>query len=151
MSYVVTQEGLEKLKDEYTHRTTTVRQRIATAIKEAKEQGDLSENAEYAEAKREQAENEARVAQLEALIKDAEVVKHDGRKRGVQIGSTVVVECDGKELQFEIVGANEADPSRGKISTESPFGAALMGHDAGDTVEVNTPTGTTQCTVKSVS
>lgn len=134
-----------------THRTTTVRQKIANAIKEAKEQGDLSENAEYSEAKREQTENESRIAQLEAMIKDAEVVKHDGRIKGVQIGSKVVLECAGKEHNFEIVGSNEADPAAGKISTESPFGKAIMGRDEGDSVTVETPNGSMNCSIKKVS
>ncbi len=151
MTYVVTKDGLEKLEEELEHRTTTVRQNIAQAIKEAKEQGDLSENAEYSEAKREQAENEARIATLEQMIKDAEVVHHDGRVSGVQIGSRVVIVCGNKELSFEIVGSNEADPTSGKISTESPFGKALMGHEEGDTVTVETPNGATECTIKKIS
>ncbi len=151
MSYIVTKDGLKKLQEELEHRTTTVRQEIAQAIKEAKEQGDLSENAEYSEAKREQAENEARIAQLEVMLKEAEVVKHDGRIKGVQIGSSVTIVCNGKEHNFEIVGSNEADPTAGKISTESPFGKALMGHDEGDTVTVETPHGTTECRITKVS
>ncbi len=151
MTYIVTKEGLEKLTEELEHRTTTIRQDIAQAIKEAKEQGDLSENAEYSEAKREQAENEARITQLEAMIKDAEVVVHDGRIKGVQIGSKVTIVCDNKDHSFEIVGSNEADPAAGKISTESPFGKALMGHNAGDVVTVETPGGATECTIKDIA
>ncbi len=146
-SYVVTQEGMEKLRKELEERVNVVRKEIAQSIKEAKEQGDLSENAEYAEAKHAQAENEARIAELEALIKNAEVVKHDGRVRGVQIGSTVDVRCNGKEMRFTIVGANEADPGSGKITSESPFGKALMGRNEGEDVTVETPAGTTECTI----
>ncbi len=151
MSYIVTKDGLQKLEEELEHRITTVRQKIAQAIKEAKDQGDLSENAEYSEAKREQGENEARIAQLEVMIKEAEVVKHDNRIKGVQIGSRVVIKCGNKEHSFEIVGSNEADPTSGKISTESPFGKALMGHDEGDTVTVETPNGPTDCKITKVS
>ncbi len=151
MTYIVTKEGLEKLMEELEHRTTVVRQDIAQAIKEAKEQGDLSENAEYSEAKREQAENEARITQLEEMIKNAEVVAHDGRIKGVQIGSKVTITCNNSNHDFEIVGSNEADPSMGKISTESPFGKALMGHDVGDVVTVETPGGVMECIIKHVA
>ncbi len=137
--------------EELEHRTTVVRQDIAQAIKEAKEQGDLSENAEYSEAKREQAENEARITQLEEMIKNAEVVAHDGRIKGVQIGSKVTITCNNSNHDFEIVGSNEADPSMGKISTESPFGKALMGHDVGDVVTVETPGGVMECIIKHVA
>ena len=150
MGYVLTESGLKKLQEELEHRKTVVRQKIAQAIKEAKEQGDLSENAEYAEAKREQTENEARIAQLEAQIKEAEVVQHDAATSGVQVGSRVHIRCGTKEHTFTIVGSNEADPTMGKISMESPFGKALLGHDAGDVVEVTTPNGTMDCTILSV-
>ena len=114
---------------------------IAAAIKEAKEQGDLSENAEYSEAKRQQAENEARVAELEFMLKESTVVKYDKNSGTVQMGSRVKVKFNGDEMEFQLVGSNEADPASMKISNESPMGKAFMQHAKGDKVEVNTPGG----------
>lgn len=141
MGKFITEEGLKKIKDELENRKTAVRQSIAAAIKEAKEQGDLSENAEYSEAKRQQGENEARIAELEFMLKDSTVVKYDKATGGVQMGSRVKVKFNGNEMEFQIVGSNEADPAAMKISNESPMGKAFMGHQKGDKVEVNTPGG----------
>ncbi|MDH4330055.1 MAG: transcription elongation factor GreA [Candidatus Moranbacteria bacterium] len=141
MTKLVTQEGYKKLKDELEHRKTTVRQEIAQAIKEAKEQGDLSENAEYSEAKRQQTENETRVAQLEVMIKEAQIVEHDEASDTIEIGSSVDVEFGGNKMTFHIVGSNEADPGENKISNESPIGKAFMGKKKGDSVNVEVPSG----------
>src|SRR5665647_3901521 len=98
MTKFVTQEGLKKIKDELENRKIEIRQSIANAIKEAKEQGDLSENAEYSEAKRQQAENEAKIAELEFMLKESTVVSYDGKAVGVaQIGWKVKVESNGQE------------------------------------------------------
>ncbi|MFA6160198.1 MAG: transcription elongation factor GreA [Parcubacteria group bacterium] len=141
MGKFITEEGLKKIKDELENRKVTIRQSIANAIKEAKEQGDLSENAEYSEAKRQQAENEARIAELEFMLKESTVVKYDKNSGGVQMGSKVKVKFNGSEMEFQIVGSNEANPSEMKISNESPMGKAFMGHVKGDKVEVDTPVG----------
>jgi len=142
MTKLVTKEGLKKLKEELENRKTVVRQGIAQAIKEAKEQGDLSENAEYSEAKRQQAENESRVARLEVMIKNYQVVENDSKIAGiVGIGSDVKVKFNGNEIIFHIVGASEADPSNFKISNESPMGRAFLEKKKGDTAEVETPAG----------
>ncbi len=138
----ITKEGLKKLNDELEERKTKLRQEIAQAIKEAKEQGDLSENAEYAEAKSQQNENESRIGELEAVMKNSQVVERDEAKKGAQMSSVVTVELNGSKMDFTIVGSNEADPANFKISNESPLGKAFMGHDAGDTVDVVTPRGT---------
>jgi len=141
MTRLITREGLKKLQDELEFRRTIKRQEIARAIKEAKEQGDLSENAEYAEAKHQQNENENRVAELEAIIKDSEIVEHDKSVIGIQIGSKVKVRFNGNEMEFQIVGSSEADPANFKISNESPMGRAFMGRIKDDNVEVATPAG----------
>lgn len=141
MARLITKEGLQKLEDELAHRTTTVRQEIAGAIKEAKEQGDLSENAEYSEAKSEQNENESRIAQLEVIIKDVEVVEKDASNSTVGIGSEVTVKVKGKEFVFKLVGSTEVNPEKQLISNESPIGNALMGQTVGDKVKVETPAG----------
>ena len=142
MTKLVTKEGLQKLKEELEDRKTRVRQSIARDIKEAKEQGDLSENAEYSEAKRQQAENEARVAKLEGMIKNSQVVEKNGNSNGcVEISSDVEVNFNGNKITFHIVGASEADPTNFKISNESPIGKAFLGKKKGDTAKVETPGG----------
>lgn len=141
MTRLITKEGLRKLKEELENRKTKLRQEIARAIKEAKEQGDLSENAEYAEAKSQQNENESRIMELEMVIKNSQVVEPTGNATEVQIGSTVKVEMDGNKMDFVIVGSNEADPAQFKISNESPLGKAFMGRKKGDMTEVSTPRG----------
>jgi transcription elongation factor GreA len=137
----VTKDGFKKLKDELEERKTTLRQNIAKEIKEAKEQGDLSENAEYAEAKSQQTENESRISELEMIIKNSQIVEHDNGTKGIQIGSTFKVKWNGSEAEFKIVGSNEADPLVFKISNESPMGKSFLGKKKGDEVTVETPGG----------
>jgi transcription elongation factor GreA len=141
MTKFVTEEGLKKIKDELSKRKGEIRQAIANSIKEAKEQGDLSENAEYSEAKRQQAENEARISELEYMLKESRVASYDKSSDVVQMGSSVKVKFNGSEMEFQIVGSNEVDPAEMKISNESPMGRAFMGHKKGDKVEVETPGG----------
>jgi len=141
MGKFITEEGLKKIVDELENRRVTIRQSIANAIKEAKEQGDLSENAEYSEAKRQQAENEARIAELEFMLKESTVVKYNKTAGGAQMGSRVKVKFNGSEMEFQIVGSNEANPGEMKISNESPMGKAFMSRQKDDQVEVSTPGG----------
>lgn len=141
MTRIFTAEGLKKLRTELDERKTKIRQEIALAIKEAKEQGDLSENAEYSEAKRHQNENESRIAELEGMLKDSVVAKKHRSASTVDIGSVLTVKCNGKEIRFEIVGSNEVDPAQGKISNESPLGKEFIGKEKGDKVEVAVPAG----------
>lgn len=149
---LVTKEGLRKLDEELKDRQTRVRQEIAGAIKEAKEQGDLSENAEYSEAKRQQAENESKIAMLESIIKNSKVVDDSASTDGfVKIGSSVGVKFNNKEVTFHIVGASEADPSNFKISNESPIGKALIGKKEGDVAKVETPSGAMKYSILSVN
>src|SRR4030066_1450423 len=110
MTKFLTPEGLKKLEEELAMRKTEMRQKIAEIIKEAKEQGDLSENAEYSEAKRQQADNERRVMELENEIRTSEVSSFDAKSGVVQMGSKVKVKFNGDEQEFRIVGSNEADP-----------------------------------------
>lgn len=146
----ITKDGLKKLQEELEERRTKLRQEIAQAIKEAKDQGDLSENAEYAEAKTQQNENESRVAELEMILKNSQVVEKDDSQKGVQMGSVVKVKLNKNEMEFTIVGSNEADPANFKISNESPLGKAFMGHVAGDKVKVLIPKGVIEYTIISV-
>ena len=141
MAKIFTEEGLKKLQTELHERKTTIRHEIANSIKEAKEQGDLSENAEYSEAKRHQNENETRIAELEDMLKDSVVAAKQKSSSTVGIGSKLTVKIGSKEMQFEIVGSNEVDPALGKISNESPLGKEFIGKGKGDKVEVAAPAG----------
>ncbi|MFZ3031851.1 MAG: transcription elongation factor GreA [Candidatus Moraniibacteriota bacterium] len=151
MAKIFTEEGLKKLNTELEERKTKLRHEIADAIKEAKEQGDLSENAEYSEAKNHQNENESRIAELEAMLKDSVVAAKHKNSSTIGMGSRLTVKVHGKEFNFEIVGSNEVDPTSGKISNESPLGQAFLGKGKGDKVEVTTPTATVKYEILSVN
>jgi transcription elongation factor GreA len=150
MPTYISQEGLEQLKDELERRKGPERRRIADKIGSAKELGDLSENFEYHEAKEEQGMNEARVAQLESMIHDCIIVEETRGTETIGLGSTFIVECDGNERTYMLVGSNEANPLIGKISNESPMGAAFIGRRPGDEVRVETPTGQTAYRIKEI-
>lgn len=141
---VITYAGLKELEDELQDLKVVRRKEVAEKIKEARGQGDLSENAEYDSAKEEQAEIEARIVQLEKMLRNAEVIdEEDINTEIVSLGGRVTlldVEFD-EEVTYMIVGSAEADPSKGKISNESPLGMALLGHKADETVEVDAPDG----------
>ena len=141
---VITPEGLEKLKEEIEHLTTVKRREVAARIKEARDFGDIAENAEYDDAKNEQALLEGRIAQLEERLRRATVI--DEKSVGtdeVTFGSVVHVKDQktGDSQKFQIVGSTEADPLEHKLSNESPIGKALLGHKRGDTVTVDVPRG----------
>jgi len=138
---IISQDGYNKLQDELTLLTTTRRKEIAERIERAKELGDLSENAEYSEAKDAQALNEGRILELTNILKNVTIVENGGGTREVNMGSKVKVKIDGKEKEYTIVSFNEADPLSGKISNESPIGVAFLGKSKGDSVEVETPRG----------
>lgn len=146
---LITEEGLKKLQDEL-HALKTVRRReVADAIQRAKEQGDLSENAEYVEAKEAQGLTEQRIAELEASLKNVEVIQKNGvdAHTTVSIGDTVTIRWNGDEASYTIVGAKEADPGAGKISNESPLGTALLGKHVGETTSIRTPSGTKEANI----
>jgi len=151
MAKILTHEGMKKLQEELEDRKIRLRQEIAAAIKEAKEQGDLSENAEYSEAKHQQNENETRIMELEATLKEATVVEKTSGSSSVQIGSSVVLDCKGKEIRFTIVGTNEVNPAQGLISSDSPFGRALMGRSKDEHVDIEVPAGKLKCVITSVA
>ncbi len=146
---LVTKEGLKKIKDELDFLKSTKREEIAMRLKEAISYGDLSENAEYEEAKNEQAFVEGRILELEKQVKNARLItEHDIKKAAkgisIEIGSVVTVrnKTDGDEPEtYTIVGSMEADPIEHKISNESPIGKALLGREKGDTVDVIAPAG----------
>jgi transcription elongation factor GreA len=151
MSKIFTKEGQKKLIEELEDRKGRIRQEIAQSIKEAKEQGDLSENAEYSEAKRNQNENESRIGEIEALLKDSVVATKHRKSDYVEIGSELTVKIGSKEMTFYIVGSNEVDPAQGKISHESPLGSAFMGKKKGDKIEIQAPAGKIKYEIVSVA
>ncbi len=141
---ILTYEGLKKYESELEHLKVVKRQEVAQKIKEAREQGDLSENAEYDAAKDEQRDIEARIEELEKILKNAEVVDEDEVDLDkINIGCLIkILDVEfNEELEYKIVGSTEANSLKGKISNESPVGKALMGHKVGDTVEVETQAG----------
>jgi len=143
----VTAEGLEKLTAELHQLKTEKRKELANRIQDAKELGDLSENAEYQEAKNEQSFVEGRIAEIEDTLKNAEIINHTN-SGVVQVGSTLTVKMLGAEQEFTIVGSNEANPPAGRISNESPLGRAFLGRKVGDITKVSTPRGEVEATIK---
>lgn len=138
---IISQEGYDKLQAELTLLTTVRRKEIAERIERAKELGDLSENAEYSEAKDAQAMNEGRILELTNTLKNVTIVQRNTASSEVAMGSRVTVKVNGKEKEYLIVSFNEADPINGKISNESPLGVAFLNHQKGDEVIVETPKG----------
>jgi transcription elongation factor GreA len=140
---ILTPEGLENLKKEIEHLSTTKRREVAERIKEAREFGDITENSEYDDAKNEQAMLESRIMSLEDKLRSASVI--DAKELSadvVRVGSQVQVTDDkGKKLKYTIVGSTEANPSENKLSNESPVGKALVGRKQGDSVKVTLPSG----------
>lgn len=144
---LLTYQGLQKLENELQDLKVVKRKEVAQKIKEAREQGDLSENAEYDAAKDEQRDIEARIEEIEKILKNAEVVVEDEVDLDkISVGCQVrILDCEyDEELEYKIVGSTEANSLKGKISNESPVGKALLGAKVGDTIEVETQVGVLQ-------
>ena len=144
---ILTYEGLKKYENELQELKVVKRREVAQKIKEAREQGDLSENAEYDAAKDEQRDIEARIEELEKILKNAEVVDEDEVDiERINIGCQVkILDIEyNEELEYKIVGSTEANSLKGKISNESPVGKALIGKQVGDVITVETPAGSFQ-------
>jgi transcription elongation factor GreA len=147
----LSKEGLEQIRAELDELVNAKRAEVAARIHEAKEHGDITENAEYEDAKNEQAFVEGRIQTLSALVKNAVVIEENHQTTHVQIGSKVTLQSeDGKE-SFQIVGSAEAAPADGKISNESPVGRALLGRKKGDEVTVSVPAGDYKYKILSIS
>lgn len=147
----LTPEGYRKLEEELDHLTMVRRPEVAKAIHEAKLDGDVSENAGYEEAKRQQAFLEGRIMTIEAMLKNAVIIESNGPSDNVMLGSRVTVVEDGWEPEsYTIVGSAEADPGAGRISNESPLGKALIGHQVGDSVTFGTPGGLSEVEILSI-
>ena len=147
---VLTREGLKKLKEELNYLKTVKRKEIAQQIKDAKEYGDISENAEYDDAKNEQAFVEGRIVDFEQVIKNAKIVERTANCDRVTLGCSVVVATDGEQKKYTIVGPQETDPASGKISHESPLGRALIDKVVGEVVDLELPQGSLQYRVVSI-
>ena len=142
---LLTQDGLKKLQDELRVLKNERRKEVIERIQEAISHGDLAENADYAQAKEEQAFIEGRILELEEMVNNAEIIKHNGDHNVVSVGSTVTVKTGMTEAAiYTIVGSNEANPAQGRISNESLVGKALLGAKHGSKVYVETPAGKTE-------
>ena len=141
----ITAEGLRKLEEELAQRKGPIREEIVERLKEARAQGDLSENSEYDQAKEDQGKNESRIVELELMIKTAVIIdtSSSGKEGIVSLGCTVILKDveTGEEETYTVVGTTEADPFNNKISNESPVGTAILGKKIHDVVVANTPAG----------
>jgi transcription elongation factor GreA len=149
----LTEEGLQKIKEELAYLTGEKREEIANKLEMAIAQGDLKENADYHAAKEEQAFVEGRIRDLEDSLRRAKVIEHEGPSDRVRVGSRVTVVEVGYEDESEtyyIVGAHEADPANGRISNESPIGRALIGAKKGQVVAAETPGGEIELQIQSI-
>lgn len=153
-SVYMTQEGLDKVKEELVYLQTIKREEISEKLEKAIAQGDLKENADYHAAKEEQGFTEGRVQDIEDILRRVQIIKNPGPSSVVRVGSKVAV-CEvgfeDEEETYYIVGAREADPSNGRISNESPIGSALVGAKKGAVVSVKTPGGELKFKIKSIS
>lgn len=148
--YNLTQGGVDELKAELAE---LKQRRVAVAgrLKAAKELGDLSENSDWSDAQDEHKFVEGRIAEIERVLGNVRIIKDPKGNSEVQLGSTVHLKYDGKNLIYTIVGSLESDPDAGKISDESPIGKALLGKKLNDTVDIKTPGGTTSYTITKIS
>ena len=146
----ITKEGLERLKNELEDLKKSKRREIANRISEAKELGDLSENAEYSDAKDELAFNEGKINELEYVIKNCNVIESGKISDKVIVGSKVKISAEGKEFEYTIVGSNEADPTNGLISNESPMGKAFLGKKVSEIAKVELPQGVKEFNILSI-
>ncbi len=135
--FILTEEGLSNLKQEYDKLISVRRPEIAKRIQRAREFGDLSENSEYDAAKEEQSLLETRILQLEKVLSKVQIIERGTQTEFVVIGSTVIVKMNDEVHKFMIVGSVEADPAKKKISNESPIGKAILGLQVGETIEVS--------------
>src|SRR5262249_30251312 len=149
---LLTKDGLRQLEGELDELTGPRRNEIAERIRQARDFGDISENAEYTEAKNEQSLLEGRIMTLESMIRNAVVIEDEPREAGVvNVGASVTVADEDGDQTYAIVGAAEADPLHGRISNESPLGRALLGHRAGEEVEWTSPNGISKVRITAVS
>jgi len=148
--FQLTQEGVDELQKEL-EQLLLKRRDVSQKIKIARDFGDLSENAEYHAAREEQVSVELRIEEIERIVASVEIIEGDQPTDTVTIGNTVGLESNGKKVSYTVVGSVEADPLEGKISVESPIGAALLNKKKGEEVTISLPTGDTAYKIKSIS
>ncbi len=148
--FYLTQEGVDELKAEHDE-LVSQRSPIAERIKSAREFGDLAENAEYTSARQEQERVEGRIAEIENILVNVEIIRKPTGDSKVQLGSLVKLNGNGKTKEYRVVGTVEADPLNGKISDESPIGQALLGKEEGEKVEIHTPVETSTYKIVNIS
>jgi len=152
MEQFLTKKRFEEFKEELRKLKTEKRVEVSEKLRNAKELGDLSENSEYLEAREEQGKLERRIMDIEEILKNASIIKEGGSGKGiVDVGSTVKVARDGKQLKLIIVGSSEAKPEEGYISNQSPLGQELIGKKVGDTVIIKAPSGRIEYKIKSIN
>jgi transcription elongation factor GreA len=149
-NFYLTKERLSELKTELENLKTVKRQEIADLLRQAKDYGDLSENSAYTEAREAQNTLETKIAELEDLIKNAVIIDKKENAGVVVVGSVVTVEKEGQKIKYQIVGSDEANPTAGKISNDSPLGKAFLGHVLGDKILVTVPVGTASYVIVSI-
>lgn len=146
----LTQEGADELRQEL-EQLVADRAVLAERIRTAREFGDLSENAEYQSARADQEKNEARIAEIEHILQNVEIIKAPNGDSKVQLGSKVRLQGEGRTKEFQVVGTVEADPLEGKISDESPIGQLLIGRRVGDRVKLQTPVETAEYEIAEIA
>jgi transcription elongation factor GreA len=147
MSTILTQKGHEKLVKELENLKKIERPAVIERIKNARELGDLSENADYSQAREEQSFIEGRIKEIEEKLKNAQVVDNSHNCGIVSVGHTIELDCSGKKEVYEIVGENESDPINGKISPISPIAQAILGKKLNDKIKISIPSGTKECQI----
>jgi transcription elongation factor GreA len=149
MPKFLTPEGIKKIEKEIID-LKKEKPLISERIRNAKELGDLSENSEYTTSKEDLARTNSRIKELENLLKTAEVVDNREKNDSISIGSEIIIEINGASKEYKLVGSEESDPSQGLLSYQSPFGEALLGKKIGEQVEIQTPKGKIQATIKQI-
>lgn len=144
---ILTKEGLEKVQKELQELKEAKRPYVRDRIKKAKEFGDLSENAEYEDARNEQSFIEGRIQELEEMLKNAKIIESKKNASIISVGDIVTIDCEGEKSTYELVGATESDPLAGKISVESPIGRSLLGKGKGHIIKTQTPGGEVECKI----
>ncbi|MFB6212246.1 MAG: transcription elongation factor GreA [Candidatus Magasanikbacteria bacterium] len=145
--HYLSKERFEEIKEELEELKTKGRKEVAQRLKKAKDMGDLSENSEYQEARNQREKLEQRITHLEEVVRNAEIIDESQDTDKVVVGSTVTIEKDGKEFTYQIVGPEEAEPSEGKISNESPMGQSLLGKKEGEEATINAAGGESTCKI----
>lgn len=144
---ILSKEGYKKLQEELEHLKTVDRIRVIEQIKNARELGDLSENADYHDARERQSFIEGRIQEIDEKLKYAKIIEDGVSSSYISVGHKVTIICAGKEETYEIVGENESDPVIGKISAKSPVAEALLGKKIGDQIDIKIPAGKKQCKI----